>query len=256
MKNTAKWKPLNSVIYDYISEANLTTASYLRLWHLAIRGLEQINLFGMGEPRTRKLEVKPNGTVDLPQDYIQWIKVGRLNGDGEVMTLRRNTDLTNFADIEPDRLNNNTDGSSTDELRNTESNFYRNFSENGQMYNLFGATSGTTNYGEFNIDELNGVILLGGGYQSAYVILEYLSSPSATDDFLIPIQYSECLISWLRYMDIISIPNSRRSNMGEKQVRRNEFYNQLRLAKQMSNPFRINEANDVIRLSQKLAVKS
>jgi hypothetical protein len=246
MKNTAKWKPLNSVIYSYISEANLTTASYLRLWDLAVRGLNQINLFGMGEPKTRRLEIKENGTVDLPQDYIQWIKVGRLNGDGEVMTLKRNTDLSALATTEADRVSVNTDGEV--------SNIYRNYTQDDCVYNIFGRSAGTADYGNFDVDEVNGVVYL-QGYTSGYIILEYLASPEATEDFMIPVQYFECLISWLRYMDIQSMPNGRRSNIGEKQLRRSEFYNSLRVAQQMNNPFRVFEANDVIRLSQKLAVK-
>jgi len=43
--------------------------------------------------------------------------------------------------------------------------------------------------------------------------------------------------------------------MGEKQLRKSNYYNQKRLAKQRVNPIRLWEANSTIREGQKLVVK-
>src|SRR4051812_569198 len=93
-KHTAKYIPLNQVINEYISEANLTPAAYIRLYHLAIRAMEEMHMDVSGEPRTRVLNVSPNKTVALPGDYLEYIKIGVINSNGEVVTLTENKNLT------------------------------------------------------------------------------------------------------------------------------------------------------------------
>ena len=94
MKHTAKYIPLNDVISQYMNEAGIPEGQRLRLHALAVRGLQELGMDVFSEPKTRVLEVLPNKTVDLPSDYLQWSKVGIINSDGEVATLRHNSDLT------------------------------------------------------------------------------------------------------------------------------------------------------------------
>lgn len=127
---------------------------------------------------------------------------------------------------------------------------YVNFCQNGQYFNLVGAGSGIQNVGEFKMDEAQGVILFDSSFSHSQVVLEYIASPTVEEDIRIPIQVKAALMAYLRWMDIISMPASRRSNTGEKQLREKNFYNQRRLAKQRLNPFRLSEANEVIRLGK------
>ena len=52
------------------------------------------------------------------------------------------------------------------------------------------------------------------------------------------------------------LPTGRRVNLSEKQIRRKEFYNQKRLARLRVNPVTPWDANEVIRMGQKLVAKA
>lgn len=54
--------------------------------------------------KSSKLPVKDNKTVELPNDYINYTKIGVFNNKGEVIPLKYNSKLSNFADLLPDRL--------------------------------------------------------------------------------------------------------------------------------------------------------
>lgn len=255
MKDSARYVPLETIVKFYMSEANLTGAHYQRLYHLAHRGLVDIGLDITEEPKTLKLDVDANKTVVIPDDYIQWIKVGVLNERGEVATLRRNDSLTTYGMEDNDRLSKNTgDGvrSKTPFFHDS----YQNFNSSGSLYNLYGIRNNMDYYGEFKVDDASNLILLDNDYSYDHIILEYLSNPTADSDLVIPIQAQEALIAFLRWMDIISMPASRRVNMGEKQIRKREYYNQRRLAKARIRPFRLWDTNEVIRLNNNLVVKS
>ncbi len=255
MNPTARFIPLQQIVKDFMMEADLPGSNYLRLWNIAVRGLDDIGMDFFTEPVTRKLGVNPNLTVDLPQDYVNWIKVGVLNGNGEIATLKRNPQLSSNAVIAHDRLENNSD-TRLGEDQTVFIEGYRNFYWQNEFFRVFGAESGTTNLGEFDVKEKEGLIYLKSGFTYDYIILEYLPSPSATEDFLVPLQTRECLIAWLAWRDILNKPTSRRNPGNDKLLRKREYYNQRNLARRRLNPFRLNEANDAIRQGMKLAVKS
>lgn len=94
-KHTAKYISLKEVIYQYVNQAALTPAQYLRLHSIAIRGLQELEMDVSGEPKTVVLTVLPNKTVDLPLDYLEYTKIGIINSNGEVETLRPNPGILN-----------------------------------------------------------------------------------------------------------------------------------------------------------------
>lgn len=251
MKHTAQYITLESVILDYISQANLTEAAYFRLWNIAVRGLERMGLSYGNEPVTRKLTVMPNKTVELPNDYLSWNKVGVINDAGEIATLLRNPNLSKFASIDADRVSLNTGTYNTIE----QDDLFLNFWHEDTFYNLFGVNSGTDELGQFDIDEVQGVILLDKDYKYDHVILEYMSSPAANGDYKIKMVLREPLVAWIAWQDISNLPASRRSNANMVALRRQEYYRLFESTKKYVNPMRLSEANDIIRSGQKLAVK-
>ncbi len=253
MKHTARYITLQSVVDNYISESHQTEAQYLRLWHLAVRGLQEIGLAVGNDPITRKLGVLPNKTVELPGDYLDWFKIGVLNDKGEVATLRHNEDLTKYGSIDGSRLSINT--GDTKSIYDSDNVLWRNYWNDNTFFNLLGASSGTENLGEFAIDSINGVIILDKDYRFDHVILEYKSSPTHNSDFHILAQLQEVVIAWLAWKDIASLPSGRRANNGTVRQREDFYHRMLKTHMKYVNPFRLSEFNDVIRLGQKLAVK-
>lgn len=254
-KDTAQWIELGEVIYQYMDQAKLTNSEFRRLWTIGIRGVEEIGLDIHYSPKTEKLMVNANKTVDLPSDYVAFSKLGVLNVYGEVATLRRNKNLTEYRIQYPDRLSKNTDNSVGNTYR-LQDLAYVNYFDGARYVNIFGAGAALNSQGQFDISEEDGLIYLDNEFNYTYVILEYISQPSDDPNYKIPIQVRQAVLSYLAWKDIELLPTSRRSNMGEKQMRRKEFYNQKRLARMRVSPLTPWDANEQIRLSQKLVAKA
>jgi hypothetical protein len=254
-KDTAKWVPLSEVIYQYLDQSKQTNAEYRRLWTVGVRGVEEMGMDVYSTPKTAKLVVNANKTVTLPSDYIGFSKVGVFNADGEVATLKRNRNLSSYKINQADRTDSNTD--------NTTGNTYRlqdlafvNYFDGARYVNIFGAGAVLNGAGSFDIDEEQGILYLDNEYSHDYVVLEYLSSPADDVDYKIPVQIREAVLAFIAWKDIEHLPLGRRASLGDKQLRRKEYYNQKRLANLRENTFSLPEANEVIRLGQKLVVRA
>ena len=255
MKDTAQWVGLAEIVYQYIDQAKLTGSEFRRLWTIGVRGVEEIGMDVHSQVKSVKLMVNDNKTVNLPSDYIGFSKVGVFNGQGEVSTLRRNPGLTGYKIESSDRLSKNTDTttSSTFRLQNLA---YVNYFDGARYVNIFGAGAVLKSEGEFDIDEELGILYLDNNYGYDYVVMEYFSSPADDVDYKVPFQVKEALLAFIAWQDIMYMPLGRRASMGDRQLRRKEYYNQKRLANFRINPVTPWDANEVIRLGQKLVAKA
>jgi len=245
---------LDSVIQDYLNESEQSNAKYFKLWHIAFRGLEDLGLDFFYKVQSVKLPINANLTVTLPADYINWMKVGVLNNRGEVIPLDYNDKLTTFADLLPDRLEKTQDD--TNVTTGWGSDTYYNY-WNGYAYtNIYGVPSGTPRVGNFKVDTPNGVILLNENFQYEYIILEYVASPMAGQEYYLPMQFREALISWLRWKDNISRPMKTKADNSSIQMRRKDYYNDRRLAIAKWKPIRPYDMYEVSQQMTRLAIKS
>lgn len=250
---TKRWITLDEVIKEYLSQAELNMAHYRRIFNIAFRGLEDMSFNMFQQPKTTKLPVLPNNTVRLPQDYINYIKIGVHNEKGELATLMRNDNLSEYNAELTSRLDENTDGEA--DLSNIRDFIYLNYDNNGAVYNLQGVGSFLVGAGEFTVNESLGLILLDNSFSYDYVILEYLSSPREDESFKVPIQVKEALISWIAWKDVQYKPMGRRFQEMSKDRRWMEYKREKTKAKRALNPVRLWEFNDLIRAGEVLAVK-
>lgn len=251
-KQTARYIPIEQVVNYYIDEAHLTDAHFLRLWGIAIRGLEEMSYSFAADPISRKLNVNPNKTVNLPGDYVMWCKVGVVNERGEIATLKINPNLSRYAATDDDRVDENAAVYQTEDYGK----YYRNYNYDGTYVHLYGAEGGADVIGECNVLEDDGVIILNPDYQYDHVILEYTASPIANGDYLMPVLIREALISWLRWKDRQSLPAGRRSNATQRAMDKRDYFGDLKRGKRLMKRFRLSEANDIIRLNNRLALKA
>jgi hypothetical protein len=254
-KDTAKWVGLSEIIYQYIDQARMSNADYRRLWAIGVRGVEEMGMDVYATPKTAKLVVNANKTVTLPSDYIAFSKVGVFNSDGEVATLRRNINLSSYKILQADRLTSNTDNTTGNTYR-LQDLAYVNYFDGARYVNIFGAGSVLNSAGEFDISEEDGLIYLDNGFTFDYVVLEYLSSPADDVDYKIPIQIREAILAFVAWKDIEHLPLGRKASLGDKQLRRKEYYNQKRNSNLRENPVTLWDANEVIRLGTKLVAKN
>lgn len=254
MSQHEAWIPLDEAINAYIDEAELSVHKYFKLWQLAFRVMTELGIDFFYQIKSVKLPINPNFTVDLPSDYLKYSKVGVLNDVGEIIPLRYNDKLTTYAEFSSDRVQKTQDTTLFNFfLFNTP--IWYNFWTGNSFTTLYGMSSGAPFIGNFKIDNNAGVILLNETFSYTYIMLEYVASPQQDQQYFIPIQFKEAMIAGLAWLDIRSIPSSRRGNLGDKRDRRHEFYNQRRLAWARYRPLNLQEAYEWAQANTRLTVK-
>lgn len=245
---------LDSIVTDFLDEAKNNQQAYLRMWNIAYRGMEKLGIDAFYKIQSVKLPINANMTVMLPADYINWSKVGVLNSIGEIIPLNYNDNLSQYADLLPDRVEKNQD----DTLGTTNyGNVYWYNYWNGYAYtNIYGVPSGSPFVGNFKVDNANGVILLNQDFQYDYLMLEYVASPQAGNEYYIPVQFREALIAWMIWRDNISIPAKTHVANSNIQMRRHDFFEARRLAIASYRPTRISEAYQSSQELTRLTVRS
>lgn len=247
---------LDSVINDYIDESDQSLSKYAKLYNIAYRGMEQLGLDFFYKIRSIKIPVdKINYTAQLPNDYLSYTKIGVLNQKGEIVPLKFNNKLTFFADQLPDRVEKTQDNTLVDYYQQNVPIFYNYFDGYG-FSNIYGLPSGSPNVGSFSIDETNGVILLNETFYYDYVMLEYLSAPNPEEKYMIPMVFREAMIAWLAWKDIASMPSTRKGNLGDKRDRKNNYFNERRLAMARFKPLYLSDAYQWNLENQRMTVKS
>lgn len=245
---------LDSIVTDYLNEAQLSNNAYFRLWHIAFRGMEDMGMDAFYKVQSVKLPINANMTVTLPADYMNWSKVGVLNNRGEIIPLNYNDKLTTYADLLPDRIEKTQDDTlGTYGAGNA---LWYNYWNGGAYTNIYGVPSGAPFVGSFKVDTQNGVILLNENYEYEYLMLEYIASPQAGGEYHVPMQFREALISWLRWKDTQSIPvktHMQNSNVG---MRRHDYFEDRRKALAKWKPIRRSEMYQSSQELTRLTVRS
>lgn len=168
-------------------------------WVLAFRAMEKIGYAMAYEPKTVRLSVAGNMTVAFPSDYVSWTKIGILNDNGEVSTLKINNALTTFKDVNPNRLQQISGDINSGFATLTQVPFFLNYYYNNQYTALFGVGGGLIQYGECRVDERNNVIVLAPDFKYSSIILEYLSSPEMNGDYEILSSMKEAVIAFIEW---------------------------------------------------------
>lgn len=242
---------LDSIILDYLTESEQSNNRYVKCFHLAFRGFEQMGLDAFYAIRSVKLPMDANFTVQLPADFMNWTKVGVLNDRGEIIPLHHNDKLTTFADLSSTRLTQTEDNT----LWNYDESSWNNFWNGGAFVNIYGTPSGQPFVGSFKVDLTNGVILLDEHFDYSYVMLEYVSSPVAGQEYYVPIQFREAVIAWLWWKDKRAV-NTNRGQVGLSRDAKNDFFNERRNAIARWKPTRIYEAYQASQEQTRMSLKS
>lgn len=244
---------LDSIITDYMTEAEVSNNKYFKLFNLAFRGMEQLGIDFFYKIQSVKLPINDNFTVNIPADYINWTKVGVLNDKGEIIPMYYNDKMTTYADLSADRVTKTQDDTLVNNDGSNSSVWY-NYWTGGGFTNIYGYPSGRPFVGSFKVDIQNGVILLNEDFQYDYLMLEYVSSPVAGQDYYVPIQFREAVIAWLWWKDKRAA-NTNRGQVGISRDLRSDFYNERRGAIARWKPSRISELYEASQQMTRLAIK-
>jgi hypothetical protein len=255
MSNThQQYVSLDTVINLYLDRSEQSIHKYYKCWQLAFSGMEEMGLDFFYQIKSVKLPVNANLTVSLPDDYLNYSKVGVLNSQGEIIPMGYNNKLTTFADLQPDRLTVTQDNTITDLIQFNTPIWY-NYWNNGAFSSLYGLPSGSPFIGSFKVDNHNGVILLSENFGYEYIMLEYVASPKQGEEYYIPIQFKTALMWYIAYNDIAMLPNTRKGTLGDKEQRKRAYHNERRVANARYRPVDLHDAHQWSMEQQRLTVK-
>ncbi|MEE9337998.1 MAG: hypothetical protein V3U87_07965 [Methylococcaceae bacterium] len=200
---------VNLVLLDLDS---YTTSLRKKVTQYAILGYQNLNLYLMPQIKVAYLKQNENFTVDLPNDYIYYTKIG-IEVCGRVVTFSLNENISHeradclkecCCDPEPSC----DSGQSVETISVLGSDYfvpgdgyffaehYRNGQYVGEMYGMGGGVS----VAEFRIDEANRQIAISRFFPNKEVILEYKSSGVSEDgSTVVPREVVEALRAYIHW---------------------------------------------------------
>ena len=253
---------------DYVS--NVTDAA---VRNIALRGIREFGFDVTNKVRSLKLAVQANSTVNLPDDFVDLIKLGVVS-DGIVYVLGENKNInmsmsidtpqddTNDSLLGPLNLANNeiddrtrdvddTAGSEGDGETDFDFYVFQNYLYQGGLGRLYGAGGGHRR-GEYRLDLDQNRIELSTDGDITEVLLEYVSDEARNTYPVIHVYAEEALRCYIYYKLCerkMTVP------AGEKARARQEYYNERRKAKARMDTFTKEEALKTIRQNFKLSPK-
>jgi hypothetical protein len=246
---------------DYCSDVNDTIVR-----NYALRGIREIGFDMSKVVRSLKMPVNHSlQSVDLPDDFVDLVKIGVVGADGLVYVFGENKNI-NISQIYKTNAAGNyitgTDGlyeredadareAAYQSIYGYETYLFRNFLDNDSYGALYGLGGG--NYaGEYRMDYDQNRIELNGIDGVDYVVIEYIADEARSANPSVHI-YAESAIRAYIYYKVIERKSSVPSV--EKNRARAEYYNERRLANSRLKSFNMTEALKVIRKNFKQSPK-
>lgn len=268
--------PISEIVDDFIITLDThdyaSNASDNAIRTFALRGLREMGLDMLQRIRSVKITVDTsNNTAELPDDYVDWSKVGVVGADGLVYVLGENKNI-NYSqkytlvngqpyDLDGDGLYEREDSKSAtnsgtpaigDDIANGfDSYIFRNYVYDNMEGRLYGAGGGHY-FSEFRVNLDQNRIELRGNNNINEIVIEYVADEALSSNPSVHIYASDALKSYIYYKII-----ERRSDVpfNEKARARSEYFNDRRIANSRLKSFTKEELLKTIRKNFKQSPK-
>lgn len=269
--------PVNQVINDFIvtldtdDYANDVPDTSLRVY--ALRGIREMGFDMSKSIRSLKLPLNSsNMTVELPDDFVDLIKIGFVSEDGLVYVMGENKNLNQsqrYKEINGVRIDSDNDGvyDRVDSKGSTDSSFssdfidlangfgdyvFRNYIFNNSQGGLYGIGGGQY-MGEYRVNYDQDRIEIGTNVPGDEFVIEYICDEARSQNPTIHVYAEEALRAYI-YYKIVEKKSSVPAN--EKMRARTEYYNERRKANARIKSFTKEEALKTIRKNFKQSPKA
>ena len=274
---------LNELIGDYKitmdSDDYAANVSDAAIRNFALRGIREFGFDVTSRIKSLKLSIdSSNNTVSLPDDYVDLIKIGIIEGDGIIRTLGENKHLNYSRKYEVDASGVATSETSDSEEGplNIEANeildrqddktptsgsdgdsgdldyyVFENYLYQGGLGRLYGVGGGAR-VGDYRINLDQNRIEIDTNSGTSEVVIEYIADEARSTNPVIHVYAEEALRSYI-YYKICERKSTVPAN--EKARARSEYYNERRKANSRLSNFSKTEALRTIRKNFKLAPK-
>ena len=267
--------PVNQIVNDFVltldTDDYVSSAPDTTIRAFALRGIREMGFDMLKVVRSLKLSVSSNGTVTLPDDYVDWTKVGVVGSDGLVYVLGENKNINQsqkystsggyFYDTDGDGLYDREDSKTATSSgspavddgidQGMNSYIFRNFVHENNHGRLYGVGGGHY-YGEFRVNMDQNRLELKSNGDISEVVIEYVADEARSTNPRVHVYAEEALRSFM-YYKLIERKSSVPSN--EKARARQEYYNERRKANARMKSFTKEELLKTIRKNFKQAPK-
>jgi len=262
--------PLSQVIKDFIitldGDDYASNASDSAIRNLALRGIREIGFDISKKIKSLKLLINTtNNTVELPDDFVDLLKIGIVDPDGIVrvfgnnkhinqsMSYKDENDVALFTSVGAndengdgvlDRLEDKTSTQgSVSSSENLNDFIFDNYLHEGSVGRLYGAGGGHL-AGEYRLNLEQNRIEVETNNAYTHVVVEYIADEARSANPDVHVYAEEALRSYM-YYKIIERKSSVPAN--EKSRARAEYYNERRKANARLSNFTKEEALKTIR---------
>lgn len=264
---------LEQVVNDFIlsldTDDYASSASDFAIRSFALRGVRELGFDMLKVIRSLKVSVESNNTATLPDDYVDWSKVGVVGSDGLVYVLGENkninysqkystsggntydTDGDGLLDREDDKTATSGAGNSNNLGDGMNSYIFRNYIHNNNLGRVYGIGGGQYR-GEFRVNLDQNRIEIKSNDSISELVIEYVADEGRATNPQVHVYSEEALRSYI-YYKIIERKSSVPAN--EKARARQEYYNERRKANARMKSFTKEEALKTIRKNYKQAPK-
>jgi hypothetical protein len=265
---------LSQIIKDFIitldGDDYASNASDSAIRNFALRGIREIG-FDLGKKvKSLKRSVNSNNTIDLPDDFVDLVKIGIVDPGGVVRVFGNNKNInysrkmetsdddksgtrTDTFDAGPMNIGLNSISDRVDDKTSTSSNIpvednldvyvFENYLYQGGLGRLYG-TGGGHLAGEYRLNLDQNRIEVEANDDFSEVVIEYIADEARSSDPEVHVYVEEALRSYI-YYKIIERKSSVPAN--EKVRARAEYYNERRKANARLSNFTKEEALKTIR---------
>ena len=263
--------PISDVVNDFI--LSVTEDDYSNdvsdtlVHNYALRGLREMGFDTLQVVKSLKLTVNQTlGTVDLPDDFVDLVKVGIVGSDGLVYVFGQNKNINYSQKYRTDSAGNGIDSNSDGvfdrvnakekpELlaayRGYSSYVFQNYLDQNTYGALYGIGGGHYT-GEYRMNYEQNRLEIASSDNYTDVVIEYIADEARSSNPSIHVYAENALRSYIYYRVI-----ERKSSVpyNEKMRARQEYYNERRLANARLKSFSKDEALKTIRKNFKLSPK-
>lgn len=223
---------LDQIVREYLIEAAEPEHKYFRALQFGISGLRELHFDVTGIPVIKILDVNSDDTVDLPNDYLNYVRIGFTDGSGQFRDLGVNRDIALNRTLDDCGLPGNRIPEPAPDLNSMpyigEADVYSSHFRNGQQVGrYYGAGGGNNANGYFKIDLINNQIQLSGYAGGGKITIEYLSDPTKADgEFTVhpfAVETLKCWISWKMSSNNKNIP------LQDGMLKKNEYFRNIKI---------------------------
>jgi len=253
---------INDIILTSDGDDYANNANGVVLRNYALRGIREMGFDIMKRIKSLKLSVNAsNNTVELPDDFVDYTKIGVIGSDGLIYVFGENKNqnmaMKYVTDAAGNKIDSNNDGvydrvdAKTTRSSGQENYTFRNFLHQGNVGRAYGMGGGLYS-GEFRINFEQNRIELHSTAGYTEIIIEYIADEARSENPSIHIYAENALRSYVYYRLVerkANVPNS------EKARARQEYYNEKRLANARIKSFTKEEALKTIRKNYKQSPK-